>query len=63
MPTTTRAVAIRWTMMERASSFSRPKTGRIKVRTRPMKKIMIGSVASAATEARATAGAETSARR
>ncbi len=63
MPTTTSAVAMRWTIMERASSFSRPKMGRMRVRTRPMKKITMGSVASATTEASATAGAETRARR
>ena len=63
MPITTRMVAIKWTRVVRRSSFSRPIFGHIRVSTMPMKKMTIGSVESATTEARATTGARVRAAR
>lgn len=60
---TTMVVAMRWTRTVFLSSFSRPNFGQMRVKTIPMKKMTMGSVASEVTEARATAGARASATR
>jgi len=54
---TTRTVAITWTKTVLLFRVSRPNFGQIRVKTRPIKKMMIGSVESAVAETRATDGA------
>ena len=48
---------MRWTMIDLRSSFSRPNLGQINVRSKPMKKMTIGSAESEETEAMAMVGA------
>ena len=57
MPTTTNTVAMRWTRTVLRWSFSRPNLGQINVRSKPMKKMTIGSAESEETEAMAMVGA------
>jgi len=58
MPATTRIVAARCTMTDLRLSFSRPNFGQIRVSSKPMKKITIGSAESVAAEASAIDGAK-----
>ena len=63
IPVTTRAVAMKWIIMDLRSSFSRPNLGQMRVNKIPMKKITIGVAESEAAEARAMDGAMVSAAR
>ena len=57
MPRTTKNVAMRWTIMDLRSSFSRPNFGQIRVSKIPRKNITMGSAESEAADAKATVGA------